>query len=103
MDHDVATLARRAAGCMVRARGEARLQRSIIPLSEVPRARVEDYLYASTRQFRRLGRDRGGAVIGWKYYDEAFNRGRNRGFAWVKDGRVRILGTLTRPKQFDNI
>lgn len=65
------------------------MQRSIVPLSEVPRARVEDYLYASTRYFRELGRGRGSAAIGWKYYDEAFNRGRNRGFAWVKDGRVR--------------
>jgi hypothetical protein len=85
MDHNVATLARRALGFIVRAQGEARLQRSIVPLSEVPRARVEDYLRASTSYFR--GRD--SAAIGWKYYDEAFNRGRNRGFAWVKDGRVR--------------
>lgn len=61
------------------------MQRSIVPLSEVPRAQVEDYLRASTSYFR----GRGSAAIGWKYYDEAFNRGRNRGFAWVKDGRVR--------------
>jgi hypothetical protein len=61
------------------------LQRSIVPLSEVPRARVEDYLRASTGYFRA----RDSAAIGWKYYDAAFNRGRERGFAWVKDGRVR--------------
>ncbi|MBC7973475.1 MAG: hypothetical protein H7138_00715, partial [Myxococcales bacterium] len=62
--------------------------RAIVPLSEVPRSHVEDYLRASTRYFGALG-DAAAAAVGWKYYDEAFNRGRNRGFAWVKDGRVR--------------
>jgi hypothetical protein len=29
------------------------------------------------------------AVVEWKYFDERFNQGRERGFVWISDGRVR--------------
>jgi hypothetical protein len=28
------------------------------------------------------------AVVEWRYFDERFNRGRNRGYVWHRDGRV---------------
>ena len=59
--------------------------KSIVPLSEAPRELVEQYLTESTRYFRTHGP----AAIGWKYYDAAFNRGRDRGYVWLRDGRVR--------------
>jgi hypothetical protein len=58
---------------------------SIVPLSEVPRPLVEAYLRARTSYFR----DRAPAAVAWKYYDVAFNRGRDRGFVWLRDDRVR--------------
>ena len=27
-------------------------------------------------------------IVRWKYFDERFNRGRERGYAWVKDGKI---------------
>ena len=27
-------------------------------------------------------------IVRWKYFDSRFNRGRERGYAWVKDGKI---------------
>jgi len=36
-----------------------------------------------------LGREGNPAdIVRWKYFDERFNRGRERGYAWVKDGKI---------------
>jgi hypothetical protein len=53
---------------------------SILPLSDVPKERVIEFLVD-----RGIPRER--AL--WKYYDDRFNRGRNRGFAWFKDEDVK--------------
>lgn len=54
--------------------------KSIVPLSSVARELVIDYLAA--KGFSE-------AVTRWKYFDEAFARGRERGMVWVNRGRVR--------------
>ncbi len=54
------------------------VSKSILPLTEIPRPYV-------TELFR--GRDL--AVTQWKYFDDEFNRSRNRGFAWMQHGKVR--------------
>lgn len=51
----------------------------IHPISELPAARIEEYLVR-----RGLSAD----VVHWKFYDEAINRGRERGYAWFEDDRV---------------
>jgi hypothetical protein len=53
---------------------------SIVPLSQVPRDAAERYLVAQGNS---------PAVVAWKYFDDEFNRGRERGMAWVQDGVVR--------------
>src|SRR4051794_6046007 len=56
---------------------------SILPMSSVPQALVEAYLLQAglTKE-----------VIDWKYYDETFSRGRERGYAWLhKSGEVRAF------------
>jgi hypothetical protein len=57
---------------------------SIVPLSEVPREAFEAYLHATTSFYR----DRTPGLIGWKYFDGAFNQGRGRGMVWVRRGEV---------------
>lgn len=52
---------------------------SIVGLSELPRERIERYLV-------RQGMSP--EVVAWKYFDERFNRGRERGYAWVRQGAV---------------
>lgn len=52
---------------------------SIVPSSQVPRDEVTAYL---------VGQGHAPEIVAWKYFDEAFNEGRNRGWAWLKDGRV---------------
>ncbi|MBV8514077.1 MAG: hypothetical protein JO260_02135, partial [Acidobacteria bacterium] len=27
-------------------------------------------------------------IVRWKYFNSEFNRGRERGYAWVKDGKI---------------
>ena len=56
------------------------MKSSIFPLSDVPRDEVAAYLQA---------RGLSAAVIAWKYYDEGFNRGRNRAFVWRSKERVK--------------
>ncbi len=59
------------------------MKSSILPLSGVPRPLVEAYLISTG-----LTSDE----IAWKYYDERFNRGRERGYAWLhKSGEVRAF------------
>jgi hypothetical protein len=55
------------------------MKASILPLGAVPRDRVRDYL---------LARGLSAPLIDWKYYDAAFNRGRERGYVSWRDGRV---------------
>lgn len=52
---------------------------SIEPLSAIPGPMVKDHLvrYGLTPE-----------IIDWKYFDHAFNSGRERGYAWMRDGRV---------------
>jgi hypothetical protein len=52
---------------------------SIIPLTDVSPDLLIDFLH-------RVGVSR--AVAEWRYFDARFNRGRNRGFAWIPHGRV---------------
>ena len=59
---------------------------SVVPLSEVPAELLLEFL-------GRVGMTR--EVAAWRYLDEGFNRGRNRGFAWVRRGRVEgMIGTI---------
>lgn len=53
---------------------------SVEPLSRVSRQPVEEYLRD------RVGLSR--ELIAWKYFDEAFNRDRERGFVLLRDGDV---------------
>ena len=58
----------------------------ILPLADAPDDRVKAYL-----------RSRGlsPAVIEWKYFDDAFNRKRNRGYVWLHDDMVEgFLGLI---------
>lgn len=56
------------------------MKSSIVPLSTVS----PDLLIAFLE-----GRGVDPVTIRWKYFDEAFARGRERGFAWLSKGRVR--------------
>lgn len=60
------------------------MKSSIVPLSEVPAELVEDYLTQPG-----IGRGYSREEARWKYFDEQFNGGRERGFVSLKDGRVR--------------
>jgi len=56
------------------------------PLSHVSETALVQYL-------ERRGLP--GEVARWKYCDRAFNRGRERGFAWIREGRIQgLIGTL---------
>jgi hypothetical protein len=55
-----------------------------LPLSAVPPDLVIDYLSQPG-----IGRGYSRDEARWKYYDHEFNAGRERGFASLKDGRVR--------------
>ena len=52
---------------------------SIEPVSAVPHHLVKDHL---------LRRGLRPEIIEWKYFDATFGRGRERGYAWLRDGRV---------------
>ena len=52
---------------------------AILSLQDVPREQVKEYL-------DRRGMP--GDVAEWKYYDPAFNRGRERGYVWTRDGQI---------------
>jgi hypothetical protein len=51
----------------------------MVPIPEVPPELLYEFL-------ARAGMTR--SVVDWRYRDEAFNRGRNRGFAWLRRDRV---------------
>jgi len=49
------------------------------PLSAISPAALVEY----------LGREGNSAeIVNWKYFDSQFNRNRERGYAWVKDGKI---------------
>jgi hypothetical protein len=52
---------------------------SVVPLSEVSVELLHEFL-------GRVGMSR--EVADWRYLDEDFNRGRNRGFAWLRRNRM---------------
>jgi hypothetical protein len=52
---------------------------SIVPASQLPREEVTAYL---------VGQGHAPEIVAWKYFDDAFNQGRNRGWAWLKEGRL---------------
>ena len=52
---------------------------SVVPLAEVPVELLREFL-------ARVGMSR--EVVEWRYLDGDFNRGRNRGFAWIRRNRV---------------
>ena len=52
---------------------------AILALHDVPKDQVKDYLGR---------RGMSGDVVEWKYYDANFNRGRERGYVWTRDGDV---------------
>jgi hypothetical protein len=58
--------------------------KSIVPLGSAPPQQVIDYLVGEG-----IGRGLTAEEVRWKYFDEEFNDGRNRGFAWLNKGRVR--------------
>lgn len=61
------------------------MKSSIVPLSQVPCDPVVDFLA------QHVPRER----IKWKYFDTAFNRGRERGFVWYSKGRVKgFIGVI---------
>jgi len=52
---------------------------SFQPLSSIAPAALIEY----------LGREGNSAeIVQWKYFDSRFNRNRERGYAWVKDGKI---------------
>jgi hypothetical protein len=53
-------------------------------MAEVPMELVHDYLVGTG-----VGRGLRTSDVHWKYFDEDFNRGRERGYVWFKDNRVR--------------
>jgi hypothetical protein len=57
---------------------------SIVPIGSAPAEQVIDYLVGEG-----VGRGLTPEEARWKYFDEEFNQGRNRGFAWLSKGRVR--------------
>ncbi len=58
----------------------------IEPLSSLPAGLVREYLIKQGHQ---------PATVDWKYFDTVFNRGRERGFAGLQDGRlVSFLGLI---------
>ncbi len=62
------------------------MKSSIIPLSEV----LPEQVY---RYFERQGFSR--ETVRWKYFDEEFNGGRERGYAWLtKDGVKGFIGMI---------
>lgn len=52
---------------------------AILPLHAAPKQQITEYLGR-----RGMTSD----VVEWKYYDESFNRGRDRGYVWMRDGVV---------------
>ena len=59
---------------------------SIVPLSTLPQSLLMDFL---------RGRGMSDEVVRWKYFDADFNRDRERGLVWMKDGRVEgFLGLI---------
>jgi hypothetical protein len=60
------------------------LKSSILPLESVEPELLEAFLTAPG-----IGRGYSAAEVRWKYLDEEFSQGRERGYASVKDGRVR--------------
>ena len=52
---------------------------SVVPLSDVPAGLLREFL-------GRIGMSR--EVVDWRYLDEDFNRGRNRGLAWLRRDRM---------------
>lgn len=60
------------------------MKSSIVPIGSIPPEQVIDYLVGDG-----IGRGLSAAEARWKYFDEEFNAGRNRGFAWLNKGRVR--------------
>jgi hypothetical protein len=52
-------------------------------MAEVPMELVRDFLIGTG-----MGRGLRASEVHWKYYDAEFNHGRERGYAWLKDGRV---------------
>src|SRR3954463_13364384 len=52
---------------------------SVVPLSQLPAELLREFL-------GRVGM--AGEVVDWRYLDDDFNRGRNRGFAWLRRDRV---------------
>src|SRR3712207_729803 len=59
---------------------------SVVPFGDVAGDRVRDFL-------RQSGFDP--QIIEWKYFDPAFNRDRNRGYAWLQQGRVAgVIGLI---------
>ena len=57
---------------------------SIVPIGSVSAEQVIDYLISDG-----IGRGLNPDEAHWKYFDQTFNDGRNRGFAWLSQGRVR--------------
>jgi hypothetical protein len=55
------------------------MRASIEPISRLPRAAVQEYL-------GRAGLSP--EIIGWKYFDPRFAPGRERGYAWMRDGVI---------------
>lgn len=51
----------------------------ILSLREASKDEVKSYL---------VRRGMAGDVVEWKYYDETFNRGRERGYVWLHDGQI---------------
>ena len=73
------------------------MKSSIVPLDPTLSKGVTEYLVGGG-----LGRGLTAEEVRWKYFDQNFNMGRHRGFAWLKEGRVRgfigcIPATRTTP------
>lgn len=52
---------------------------TIRPLSDTPRELVEEYFLDSGWQRE---------IVSWKYYDDRFSQGRERGLVWLRNGKV---------------
>lgn len=55
------------------------MRSSITPISEIPRSATEAYL---------VRQGLAPELARWKFFDDAFNQGRERGFAWLREGRI---------------
>jgi hypothetical protein len=56
------------------------------PVADVPGDLLRSYL---------LSRGWPAELIEWKYFDPAFNRGRNRGYVWIHEGKVSgLIGNI---------